>query len=528
MGSILFTVFFYYLLGIIHALKIKFLGSPLFVSDFFPAGLHTALGVLPGLNFFYPATILFIVSLFLMSYLLYIGKFRIIKINSNFEASFPIRLLLFILFSSVLFTYVMGSNKIEIEMIRFFRLTKLDRNNEEFFRAQGLGAGLLFNLRAIVQKEKPKDYKESLIEVFRRKYVIEEDVHKKDFNPNIIVFLAETFWDPLSYNLEVSPDPIPFFRSQQGKTGGIVHLPVTGGGTVISEFEVLTGFSSQFIWGFPYISGIYRRVPSLASFFAKKNYRTVFLHGYHGWFYDRERVLPLLGFQEFFYDKHIIAEHSPKEIEDFRYIRDEFFMESLMREARKEKPFFLFASNYGTHGPFNYEEDKGIYKVSNQLSEKAKKNLIGNLQLLNLFDRALEKLFKELEKTDNPTFVIVFGDHIPTEAYLGFSPGNYAKNEYQIYTCPYFVWANYPIEKFPDELSINFIPHNILKNSGIGLEYQFRYLNELEKKVKIFSYYKQIEKGAKEKNLPPNFQEWMEDYKLMQYDLLYGNQYLLE
>lgn len=121
--------------------------------------------------------------------------------------------------------------------------------------------------------------------------------------PNVIIIMSEAFWDPTVFKeLKFSEDPLPFFHKiQKDSQTGNLFVPVMGGGTANTEFEVLTGFSTQFLQPgiIPYVSIMNQPVESLASIMSANGYKTTAIHPYHSWFYNRDKIYNLMGFDRF-------------------------------------------------------------------------------------------------------------------------------------------------------------------------------------------------------------------------------------
>ena len=66
--------------------------------------------------------------------------------------------------------------------------------------------------------------------------------------PNIIFIQLESFFDlTMVKDLQFSEDPIPFFHQlQKETTSGNLGVPVYGAGTINTEFEVITGMSTEY------------------------------------------------------------------------------------------------------------------------------------------------------------------------------------------------------------------------------------------------------------------------------------------
>ena len=101
-------------------------------------------------------------------------------------------------------------------------------------------------------------------------------------------------------------DYMPFIhRLQQGAENtrtGYLNVSVLGGNTANTEFEFLTGntigIPAPGQCGLPAVCA--EEMPSLASYLKELDYHAVAIHPYYASGWDRDRVYPLLGFDEFF------------------------------------------------------------------------------------------------------------------------------------------------------------------------------------------------------------------------------------
>ncbi|MBY0431818.1 MAG: LTA synthase family protein, partial [Rhodospirillales bacterium] len=118
-------------------------------------------------------------------------------------------------------------------------------------------------------------------------------------HPDVIMLMSESLWDPTRLsNVKLSPDPMPFMRSQQA---GHIFSPEFGGMTPNVEFEALTGFSNAFLpyGSIPYQQYIRHKMPTLATFFRSQGYAARAIHPYQSWFWNRGEVYKEFGFEEF-------------------------------------------------------------------------------------------------------------------------------------------------------------------------------------------------------------------------------------
>ncbi|MCL2354092.1 MAG: hypothetical protein FWC69_05625, partial [Defluviitaleaceae bacterium] len=88
-----------------------------------------------------------------------------------------------------------------------------------------------------------------------RGITLPQDEPPQQIQPNVIIIMSEAFMDPTDfYNVNFSRDPVPNFRRlAEASISGDVVVPVFGGGTANTEFELLTGVPIFFMGSAYYI-----------------------------------------------------------------------------------------------------------------------------------------------------------------------------------------------------------------------------------------------------------------------------------
>jgi len=457
------------LLCVIHAAKFHFLQSPLFLTDFFPATMQTMLGVLPGLSF---SVKLLALGAFLAILLSTIFLFRRLWARST-KAAPRVRITSVLLTGALPMTLLFSAQSAYEKLLPSLGAGMSDFSRPFSLAHLGFTGSLWHDVRYLFGQNRPAGYAKEGMQQIAEKYA-PNSAQKNTAKPSVIVMLLESFWDPLAYpELQVSPDPIPFFRSLQKKhPHGNVRVPMYGGGTALAEFEILTALDAREIRGYPYVN-LRQKVPSLASLFAAFGHHTTFLHGYTYWFYARDRAVPLMGFENFVYDTHIRAAFPGIKIDDDRYITDEFFMKMLLRETNR-RPFFIFASTYGTHGPFANEGGREPYHINPAVSARARDALQANFMLLREADRQIEQLLRGLQNQPGETVVFMFGDHVPSETYIHLDLRTY--DAQKPFMLPYLlVNPKHPEGKIQQrDLHTTQVGHLVLRTSGVDSTAQFR------------------------------------------------------
>ena len=287
--------------------------------------------------------------------------------------------------------------------------------------------------------------------------------------PNIIVIMNEAFSDlSVIGNFETSEDYMPFFHSMMDQyTGGHLMVSVKGGNTANTEYEFLSGDSMAFL---PQGSVVYQqyissKIPTLASYLGSLGYSTEGLHPYLGSGWDRERVYPLLGFDEF---KDVDYFTGAKTIRKF--VSDESAFDKIIEEFQ----------NKGSQKKF-------IFEVTMQKRY---------LTLIKKSDEAYEKLITWFEQNvTEPTIIVTFGDHEPSDYVTDVIDGltGYDSNTTDLeevqkhYQVPFFIWNNMGIGKDQSVnlMSVNYLAAYIMKEAGLPMTDYQQFLTQLQKQVPV-------------------------------------------
>lgn len=317
--------------------------------------------------------------------------------------------------------------------------------------------------------------------------------------PNIIVIMNEAFSDlSVLADFETNQDYMPFVRSlmESGENthSGYLHVSVLGGNTANTEFEFLTGNSMAFLpqGSIPYQQYIKGEVPSLASYLKEYGYTTIGMHPYNSGGWDRDEVYPLLGLDTSYFIKDF---EDPEIIR--KYVSDKSDYDKIIElfEAKEDgKPLFLFNVTMQNHSSYseafdNFTPDISVNGVDSDV-------LNNYLSLIHLSDSALESLLAYFEQVDEPTLIVFFGDHQPTNSVVrpiwklnGKSDSSLTEEENaRRYQVPYIIWANYPMESvYGDDTSVNFLATKVLEAAGIPQSDYTAYLSELSESFPVIS-----------------------------------------
>ena len=252
-------------------------------------------------------------------------------------------------------------------------------------------------------------------------------------SPDIIVILSESFWDPkLLPNTTFSENPIKNFEEiamRKNARSGYMYETAMGGGTVRTEFEVLTGLTVEQLpvgsvpW--QYVS---YEIPTYPSHYKENGYRTVAMHTYMSSFYFRKNTYPYIGFDEMYFQDELTQIDEVNCTMKGGYISDNSFADYVMHlmDMDDSKPCFLFGISMENHQPYENKFEKLEVEVGNpNLSDAALNSLQNYTTGVRDSDLALKKIVDYIDARERDTLLVYFGDHIPT---LGANSAAYVES----------------------------------------------------------------------------------------------------
>lgn len=313
---------------------------------------------------------------------------------------------------------------------------------------------------------------------------------------------------------------------------------VFGGSTANSEFECLTGFSMRYLpfQSVPYRSVIRKETPSLATYMKEMGYggNIAFHPGLQN-SYNRNVVYPLLGF-----DEHVAKEDldEPDLVRDF--VSDEYdygYVESRYEDFRAKNPdtpFYMFNVTIQNHGGYTF--DTGVVDAGVEiLSDDARFEMSGQfLNLMKLSDEALKGLIEYYSGIDEPTVIVLFGDHQPRiedEFYSNMKENYHSSlsdiewSEMQHYV-PFMIWSNYDMgiaEQSEDSellLSANYIGPYLKQTLGLPMTGFDKYLLDMYKELPIINAIciEDAEGNVYDPSEPSKFDNRLNEYEKIQYN----------
>lgn len=259
--------------------------------------------------------------------------------------------------------------------------------------------------------------------------------------PDVVIVLSESFMDPsLLKGMQDLPDFIPNMRAAlRDGHGGMMVAPTFGGGTVRTEFEVLTGMPVDAFQGvyYPYVDLSVGFMPSLASELSQRGYASFALHGNAGSFWNRTSTYRAMGIERFITQRDLVKAGA---VRDGGWISDHSMTDVLLAELAKAlRPTLAVAISIEGHGPYDTRvpvQDKAGWEaipLPPGLDEAASYQFRNYLYHLRNADRELGRLVDALRARQRPFVLLFFGDHLPAfngvYEKLGFVDGREAHQQ---------------------------------------------------------------------------------------------------
>jgi len=239
--------------------------------------------------------------------------------------------------------------------------------------------------------------------------------------PDIVVILSESFFEPtIMKGYPPGTDLTPnLHRLEQYGTSGWLHVPTFGGGTIRTEFEVLTGLSLRYFpqVQFPYLQIHQKRIPGIVRTLARDGYETLAVHGNSPGFWNRTEAFKELGFDRFISNRDFPPSDDAT---DGKYMSDKAFTDEVLRQLPDSgPPRFVLGISIEAHGP--YDQDYGIdIEARNAIpvpkgvtDHEAKRELQNYIYHMRHADQQLGRLVDALAKRNRRTLIVFFGDHLP-------------------------------------------------------------------------------------------------------------------
>ena len=352
---------------------------------------------------------------------------------------------------------------------------------------------------------------------------------------NVIVIMNESLSDlSVLPGVESNMDAMPFLRSLTDNTiKGYAYSSVFGGTTANSEYEFLTGNTTAFLPAgtVPYQMYVSPGDPSLVGQMEALGYTTIAAHPYRSSGWNRPTVYADYGFDEVYFESDFQDRAYMRGDERTGYVTDRCDYENLIRwyeEKEEGQPLFLFNVTMQNHSAYQMawtNLPKEVW-LTGELENRFQ-TVNQYLSLVYQSDQAFEDLIDYFSQVEEPTMILLFGDHQPQVAtnfytdVLGTNPDTATAQKKQM--VPFVLWANYDIPEAQGvELSLNYLSALLMDTANLPMTGYQKFLSQLWETAPVINT---VGIGDAQGNwygenaaLPEELDGAIEDYKVLLYN----------
>ena len=437
---------------------------------------------------------------------------------------------------------------------------------DSVYDAQRNGPVVSF-LRQIDPKvmDEPTTYSEAtmrqIAERYRKSAAAINKTRERSLTDSTVVYvLSESFSDPTRVpGVELNADPMPAIRQVKGETtSGLMLSSGYGGGTANMEYKGLTGlsmanFDSSLTSPYQQLLPGACWAPSVNQMWGAPEH-SIGLHPYEPSMYSRETNYKKLGFSHFYALKGDDIAHQDK-IDDSPYVSDEATYQSTVEEIKKtDDNQFLQVITMQNHMPYNDWYKNNEFTVSDSadaehpLADNEKESIRTYAKGMELTDEATKQFLEELDAIDKPITVVFYGDHLPG---IYKTAGADEKNSIALHLTDYFIWSNQASEvqgtKLDDSAytSPNFFIAQAAEQMDAKVSPYLAFLTDMHAHIAAMEppvvntiqgwdripegqaiYLNQQGEPMSVADMDAATKQLLEDYKLIQYDITAGDNYL--
>ena len=351
---------------------------------------------------------------------------------------------------------------------------------------------------------RPKDYSENRINEIKEKVKDEESKNEK---VNIIMLQLESFFDPSHVKgIKLSENPIPTFTELRDKySSGYLTVPGYGAGTANTEFEIMTGMSLDYFGTgeYPYKTILKKKTCENINYTLKDlGYSTHAIHNNRSTFYSRNVVFPNLGFDTFTSLEFMNA----YDLNPIEWAKDKYLTEEIMKCLKyNDNPDYIYTISVQGHGEYPKEVvDENQTITIDGIEDEGERNAFEYyVNQIHEMDKFVKDLTETLEKYDEKVVLVMYGDHLPTLHIGGKQISDDMLTNGNMYQTQYIMWNNFGLEKQDKDLFAYQLSAEIANRLDIHNGTLIKYHQQLQNE--------------------PYYQQGL---RLLQYDMLYGKQYI--
>lgn len=412
--------------------------------------------------------------------------------------------------------------------------------------------------------DKPSNYSEETMKKVAARYQKEAETINASRTNNltdstVVYVLSESFSDPSRVpGLKTNKDSMPNIRKiKAGTTSGLMLSSGYGGGTANLEYMGLSGlsmanFESSLSSPYQQLVPSQHWTPTINQLWGAP-VNSLGYHPYESSMYSRATNYKKFGFSHFYTLTGPDVIKYQDKIDESPYVSDKSSYDSALEGIRSGKTNkFIQIITMQNHMPYHEWYENNDYTAESTtgtpLGDDEQQSIETYQKGVEITDQATQEFLNELDALDKPVTVVFYGDHLPGIYSSASEDGN---NSLALHLTDYFIWSNKASRSQGNKASDaaysspNFFVAQAADHMNAKVSPYLAFLTEMHSKIAAMEppvvnkiqgwdripegqniYLDQNGNPMSTDDFDKETKQLLADYKLIQYDITAGKNYL--
>lgn len=412
--------------------------------------------------------------------------------------------------------------------------------------------------------DKPSNYSEETMKKVAARYQKKAEMINASRTNNltdstVVYVLSESFSDPSRVpGLKTSKDSMPSIRKiKAGTTSGLMLSSGYGGGTANLEYMGLSGlsmanFDSSLSSPYQQLVPSQHWTPTINQMWGAPA-NSLGYHPYESSMYSRATNYKKFGFSHFYTLTGPDVIKYQDKIDESPYVSDKSSYDSALEGIKSGKTNkFIQIITMQNHMPYHEWYENNDYTAESTtgtpLGDDEQQSIETYQKGVEITDQATQEFLNELDALDKPVTVVFYGDHLPG---IYSSASEDDNNSLALHLTDYFIWSNKVSGSQGDKASDaaysspNFFVAQAADHMNAKVSPYLAFLTEMHSKIAAMEppvvnkiqgwdripegqsiYLDQNGNPMSTDDFDKETKQLLADYKLIQYDITAGKNYL--
>lgn len=412
--------------------------------------------------------------------------------------------------------------------------------------------------------DKPSNYSEETMKKVAARYQKEAETINASRTNNltdstVVYVLSESFSDPSRVpGLKTNKDSMPNIRKiKAGTTSGLMLSSGYGGGTANLEYMGLSGlsmanFESSLSSPYQQLVPSQHWTPTINQLWGAP-VNSLGYHPYESSMYSRATNYKKFGFSHFYTLTGPDVIKYQDKIDESPYVSDKSSYDSALEGIKSGKTNkFIQIITMQNHTPYHEWYENNDYTAESTtgtpLGDDEQRSIETYQKGVEITDQATQEFLNELDALDKPVTVVFYGDHLPG---IYSSASEDDSNSLALHLTDYFIWSNKASSSQGNKASDaaysspNFFVAQAADHMNAKVSPYLAFLTEMHSKIAAMEppvvnkiqgwdripegqniYLDQNGNPMSTDDFDKETKQLLADYKLIQYDITAGKNYL--